>query len=66
VKERIRSDNQSLLLDPVYGAWTLLYYGSTITFDLRSQGFNTPDAFGKDVYVKCMDNFKSQGQIPVP
>jgi hypothetical protein len=66
VKDASGKPIQGLLLDPVYGAWTLIYYGSTITFDLRSQGFNTPGAGGEDVYVKCMDNFKYQGQIPVP
>ena len=37
-----------------------------MTFDIRSQAFETGGADGKKVSVACMDNFKYQGQIPVP
>jgi hypothetical protein len=53
-------------LEPGYGAWALLYYGSTVTLDLRGPVFYTPGSDGKNVSVKCLDNSKYQGQIPVP
>jgi hypothetical protein len=52
--------------DPDYGAWSLLYYGSTMTFDLRGPVFNTPGADGKMVPVSCVNNQKYQAAIPVP
>jgi hypothetical protein len=49
-----------------YGSWNLLYYGSVVDFDIRSQAFETAGADGKKVSVSCMENFKYQVQIPVP
>jgi hypothetical protein len=46
------------------GQWHLLYYGSDITFDLRGNGFSTPGADGKNVYVNCMNKFKYPVHIP--
>lgn len=52
--------------DPKYGAWSLLYYGSTVTFDLRGPVFSTTGSDGKKVSVACMQNQKFPVQIPVP
>ncbi|HET6845680.1 MAG TPA: hypothetical protein VFH29_02540, partial [Anaerolineales bacterium] len=52
--------------DPDYGAWSLLYYGSTTTFDLRGPVFNTKGADGKMIPVSCMNNQKYPTTIPVP
>ncbi|HEY5983260.1 MAG TPA: hypothetical protein VIU38_07275, partial [Anaerolineales bacterium] len=46
------------------GQWYLLYYGSDINFDIRSNGFNTFGADGKPVYVDCMNKFKYPVHIP--
>lgn len=52
--------------DPDYGAWTLLYHGSKITFDLRGPVFTTTGSDGKKVSVACMQNQKYPVQIAVP
>jgi hypothetical protein len=52
--------------DPAYGLWSLLYYGSNITFDLRGPVFSTTGSDGKKVSVSCMNNFKTEQHIPVP